>query len=104
MSKHTPGPWTAATIEGDDYTFVEPTDNSPDNDNANYVIARCSGPDRVENALLIAAAPDLLAALHEISRCCDERASFDGDPAMKRWCKATSEVARAAIAKAEGAS
>jgi len=92
MSKHTPGPWTAATIEGDDYTFVEPTDNSPDNDNANYVIARCSGPDRVENALLIAAAPDLLAAL---------KAMVLNDTHTYRDCHM---AARAALTKAEGAS
>jgi hypothetical protein len=90
MSKHTPGPWDIIDqyiIAGDESVICQWESYSDEAD-----------------ARLIAAAPDLLAALHEISRCCDERASFDGDPAMKRWCKATSEVARAAIAKAEGAS
>ena len=96
MSKHTPGPWTAATIEGDDYTFVEPTDNSPDNDNANYVIARCSGPDRVENALLIAAAPDLLAAIETF---CAKYGS--GAPVEHVWEHDIS-LLRAATHKARG--
>ena len=96
MSKHTPGPWTFVHEGGiDGGYFIDAKED---------VVVLPRGRLNEADARLIAAAPDLLAAMHEISRCCDERASFDGDPAMKRWCKATSEVARAAIAKAEGAS
>ena len=104
MSKHTPGPWA---IEQDGpWTLVRGYDVELQSEDypGPLVCTPADNGSTQANARLIAAAPDLLAALLEISRCCDERASFDGDPAMKRWCAATSEVARAAIAKAEGAS
>ena len=104
MSTHTPGPWTIHS------EAANAASGSPINSEirgGHHVVVRLGtmhADSTKANARLIAAAPDLLAALLEISRCCDERASFDGDPAMKRWCAATSEVARAAIAKAEGTS
>jgi len=101
MTAHTPGPWQAATIEGDDYAFVEPADNSTDNDNANYVIARCSGPDRINNAILIAAAPDLLKLVKDIANL-DHYCLAHGDKTLINDLRAWKMEARAAIAKAEG--
>ena len=93
MSKHTPGPWRLAISgEGDigydesDIAYVESEDVEG---NGLYVIARCNGPDRNGNAALIAAAPDLLAALKQCFRDPNHYKSHD--------------MAKAAIAKAEGA-
>ena len=63
MKKHTNGPWLITTIDGDDCLMVGGGDGSD-------VVAdiRTDRPeDEVEaNARLIAAAPDLLAALMEL--------------------------------------
>jgi len=96
MTAHTPGPWQAATIEGDDYAFVEPADNSSDNDNANYVIARCSGPDRIENAILLAAAPELLRVLKTLELLLRDRSE------TSHLLNVALEQAREAIALAQG--
>ena len=56
---HTPGEWTACIgLAGDRYR-IETRGTGNDCD----PIAECRGPDRKANAQLIAAAPDLLAAL-----------------------------------------
>ena len=94
MSDHTPGPWT-----------VEPMSNVDDEEAAKpfaYVI----GPDDVDpwappaewrfkiaDAHLIAAAPDLLAALEQI---------VDLDAFPDEFSFRADEIARAAIAKATG--
>ena len=96
MTAHTPGPWQAATIEGDEYAFVEPADNSSDNDNANYVIARCSGPDRIENAILLAAAPELLRVLKTLELLLRDRSE------TSHLLNVALEQAREAIALAQG--
>jgi len=89
MSKHTPGPWTFGHW-GDDFWV------SPDSSGLTQKVARVTwgmGEEREEgreNARLVAAAPELLAALKGVLRVADRKTDeFD--------------AARAAIAKAEGA-
>jgi len=92
MSKHTPGPWTAEPNGGDDDDMRRLyicTDMG-----ARTALAEAYSVDHGDpeaNARLIAAAPDLLAALKEIIA--GAKRGFPG-------CTAALE----AIAKAEGAS
>lgn len=76
-AKHTPGPWIvghdrknpiveAAALEDADGIWV----------NGGYIIGRFAGADARENAALVAAAPDLLAALQDVVRASD---ASDGD-------------------------
>lgn len=89
MSAHTPGPWKAEYSEGDEWEVLA---------GANLPIAYISGwagRSAKVNARLIAAAPDLLAALAgiiEIGKRDMTNPKYD----------AYFEEARAAIAKAEG--
>lgn len=91
--KHTPGPWTVAP--GRDKTHPHNVESrSPDCEG--FDLARCV---LIDDARLIAAAPDLLAALQyalERFECIpkdrDEYGIFKG----------AADMARAAIAKAEG--
>lgn len=81
--KHTPGPWSLEALRGD-------MPNGPWWVHANRVhIAENVG---TYNALLIAAAPDMLAALKAI------------DPSWYEDDDVTNNQIRAAIAKAEGRS
>ena len=89
MSKHTPGPWQTS-IDGERVL-----------DNTESFVANCKPTDSAfpmnkANARLIAAAPELLAALKVLTL----------DAAVKSWLEAHDpkaiEQARAAIARAEG--
>ena len=77
MSKHTPGRW----FDSDNYVFSdnELVENNP------TVVCRAA---TVEDARLIAAAPDMLAVLEELD---------NTDSAMRDW-----DAVRAVIAKAKG--
>jgi len=99
-AKHTPGPWTADVgqfgLTDAASVFVE---NEPDAS----LIADCTdfdGPRSVEecqaNALLITAAPEMLAALKIVER---DRLNCNG-----RVLEIHAQIIRAAIAKAEGRS
>jgi hypothetical protein len=96
MSAHTPGPWSAS---GQGCAYVL-------GGNPSFVVADCNAdrPHRAEdfaNARLIAAAPDLLAALEA---CVD--AMRNGLPGREKACHPGRTLAykhgRAAIAKARG--
>jgi len=94
---HTPGPWKISkeTTPGQFVTEVKIRSN----DDSHVAVI---GPCAVDaNARLIAAAPDLLAALEEcrdiIARLAQE--SPDGIP---MWASAVHDQARTAIRKAEG--
>lgn len=97
-SKHTPGPWHVSEInasgELDEFhIFIEP--------NVAVIERKVAGSDECDmpDAHLIAAAPELLAALESILYCCEE------DHAARDYCSRQTEIrgiARAAIAKAEG--
>jgi hypothetical protein len=79
MSKHTPGPWE---VEDDTDEVIVSRDPEA---NGFQIVAKTYGPDDAANARLIAAAPDLLAALKHV-----------------RDIYADIEIVRDAIAKAEG--
>ena len=95
MSAHTPGPWKAI---GD---FIHTSDNLP------FVLAYTPEQqdgvpvgDRDANAQLIAAAPEMLAALKRLVDLLEVMRGL-GDTPIKGWSKRV-EAARAAIAKATG--
>jgi hypothetical protein len=101
MSEHTPGPWQVdyellATFENDGRTeeLIEIVGDSRGN-------TPCYATSKVD-ARLIAAAPDMLAALKELDDTVNEPNDHkDGwEAALER----ASNKARAAIAKAEGKS
>ena len=100
-AQHTPGPWRIErqrAPNGGTYYRIY------DADDANAVIAQVIGDGRIEyheNASLIAAAPDLLAALQECitddgATCWNSRAYAE------RRIRYISDLAHAAIAKATG--
>jgi hypothetical protein len=101
MSEHTPGPWS---VDARASTAVR---GGPDD----HVVASCGGwattrrdvlAEQQANARLVAAAPDLLAALREIVAMTNE----DTGTFRKRggtYRGLVGLVAEAAIAKAEGA-
>ena len=87
---HTPGPWEPK-IKGTYVHVIAPT--ATKNQPHGQVVAQvCSGPGKntIENAQLIAAAPELLHALELVAW---EKEGFDDH---------ISRVVRAAIAKARG--
>jgi len=90
--KHTPGPWAVREAEGDELYEVY---REAGGELITYAAATTR---RRVNAILIAAAPDLLAALREVADGCERRlrkGKDQGDLDTLRVC-------RSAIAKAEG--
>lgn len=116
--KHTPGPWRA--VRGDDLVFVEVVNiahigvSGGDAGNAQFVVQAAPGSkgSLPHDAVLIAAAPELLRELHLQVRNCPvcrgttravdvfDILSSDG-PHEEKDCKRCSS-ARAAISKAKG--
>lgn len=99
MPQHTPGPWGALSLgldapAGSNETYeVWAGDITPD-----QMIAVLAGENQEANALLIAAAPDLLTACEAMhARLFREQG---GDP-NSPW-RAAVDMLRAAIAKATG--
>ena len=89
---HTPGPWRAVATE-----IVSTA--CPDDD---CVVADVLSKDYGDNARLIAAAPELLAALR-LAMEWSEDDGYPDDHCMVGPCeRAFRQAARAAIAKAEG--
>jgi len=98
MNKHTPGPWNPYFDEtygvlGPDKGRVAICMNLK---GAHGLAGRRHGDEVAANARLIAAAPDLLAALNAMLT----HMGMDED----EWTKPTFDQARAAIAKATGES
>lgn len=99
-AKHTPGPWWVDEP-------LEDGGTEPIVANAQWVI--CEVADGIDedgameaNARLIAAAPDLLAALENLTPILEAAESnASGNPEWK-WVSSRINTARAAIAKAEG--
>ena len=93
MTNHTPGPWFTSTPNEGGGILIKPIPGQ--------VVAQCDElPEMEANAQLIAAAPELLEALEEVTEILDMVLGFDGGyppeangPAIK---------ARNAIAKARG--
>ena len=105
MSKHTPGPWKA--VNQTTSTLLK-----QDSPQGRYLFSLKEYPGIPEseaNARLISAAPDLLAALQNLLEKSGHLSVFGSEPSVKAvrqagdYIKAV-DVARAAIAKAEGAS
>ena len=105
MSKHTPGPWEAIS------NLVRTRCTS--DGNGGFLIAECPPNigDRLENARLIAAAPELLEALRMWMDIHEKPAGFVGKygkaldaqiHAHQLKVDAAADAARAAIAKATG--
>lgn len=93
-TKHTPGPWKIITLDG--HTYINP--QRPEGEWG--LIAKMVGTSAYEesaNAALIAAAPDLLAALEELLWAAS-RTSLETDGDYSNAFTA----ARAAIARATG--
>lgn len=97
-AKHTPGPWN---VEFDTIYTGDPT-KQPSRDTvvaqaAHRGFGQDEWAERLANARLIAASPELLSALREAFR----RHAFGEDGPI--WSDATYEKASAAIKKATGA-
>ena len=91
---HTPGPWQANPIGDTGRCSISAPHPSGGGQN---VIDECLK----ENARLIAAAPDLLAALDKLAPYALQRAETE-PPFTAKYARADYEIARAAIAKATG--
>lgn len=90
---HTPGPWVVEPITNNDeaYGVYASAENA-------FVAVTPWGPSTEENATLIAAAPDMLAALEEMNALFADHAQYDEEGHETAAIKA----AQAAIAKAKG--
>lgn len=97
-AKHTPGPWTTGPHYTNEAIYIQqPCETS----NGGWLVATVWGEDKEANARLIAAAPELLAALEAMVKAdeaiCENRGR-KSDQAMQRI--AALDAAIAAIAKA----
>jgi hypothetical protein len=120
VSKHTPGPWVVYELSADDYDgggiAVGPPDTREEKrdyslSNAGHHVCIMAGHhDDDANAALVAAAPDLLAALRELlnGQSCQSRIHSDStrktapQAGCECWTCNAVNAARAAITKAEG--
>ena len=95
MSEHTKGPWKVIIHGNEEYPY--PLDIM--SEDGSRWIARDGTASSLENARLLAAAPDLLEAAKEALHTLDVQASARSEV----WASAVREPLRAAIAKAESA-
>jgi hypothetical protein len=104
MNKHTPGPW-AIKFRGDHSAYISLGDPTTGGPHKQFDIAFDSRhPSDVADARLIAAAPDLLAALKALLAVAPPKAPGAGViVGSEEKHKAAIAAARAAVAKAEGA-
>jgi 23S rRNA maturation mini-RNase III len=103
MSTHTPGPWKVISRAG--YSGHCVADNYTRSVAAFPSNSKRDETERDANARLIAAAPDLLAALQDIIGLAEAHSRKRGrNPIAQASVDASMAVARAAIAKAEGTS
>lgn len=101
MSSYTPGPWKIFDGWGSSREKPIIVDSIPD-DNGKFVgncicFVATTNDDAAANARLLAAAPDMLAALEDALRTCDQDMQHVLDNGRLR------DVIRAALAKAKGA-
>ena len=90
-AKHTPGPWVITKDHAKAYAFIRPIDG----EHSPIATIEWTDSGSIEaNAALVAAAPDLLAALELCERALEVRDAEAEEFAAKN--------ARAAIAKARG--
>lgn len=107
MSKtvaHTPGPWKIGRDGRTVFSAKSPHDES----HTETPIICKSGPDQyaneenLANAALIAAAPDLLAALEQLFEHCAMVHKHWGDGCNQKQADAAQKLGREAIARARG--
>ena len=100
MDKHTPGPWIVRTDLQFDHGGAIVSSTYDCYDNCSNLVAICDvqSMPNAANARLIAAAPDMLAALEIISQSWPAHDSESASPVAD----AMAAKARAAIAKARG--
>lgn len=93
--KHTPGPWFVQHSSHQGGLLIKPVPGQ--------VVAQCDElPEMQANARLIAAAPDLLAALKALRDYCWNNIAYFGDPVDgDAEANALDRVVDAALAKAE---
>jgi hypothetical protein len=95
---HTPGPW----FVGNKFTIATCSNNDDQTFGMLIPIADVYGENRVEDARLIAAAPDLLSSAVEFLAASEFSAPIvDHDEAMPRY-KEADRALREAIARAKG--
>jgi len=95
---HTPGDWIACPGNKDGKRHIRIETRGEEN--GLEPVATLTGPDREANAALIAAAPDLLAALEALFEHCAMVHKHWGDGCNRDQAAAAEKAARAAIAKA----
>lgn len=95
---HTPGPWESDG-SGQIYTADQRLDIALVTHHPN---TKMPEPEDLANARLIAAAPELLAALEAIRNDCEDFINDEDGPGAIETMQAMREAARAAIAKATG--
>jgi hypothetical protein len=104
MSKHTPGPWACTPTSNHAHYRLTRPNGSP----LPYQAEANDHSEQRANACLIAAAPDLLAALRRLEAAAFQRENTMGDVSrlldVKAELAAAAKQAGAAIAKAEGRS
>jgi len=97
MSEHTPGHWEI--VREDDGRFIDIVDVNGD---GILSTLRYRNAESAANIHLLAAAPDLLAALKEIAEGCISRPPAHLDVGKNRTKAEIESIALAAIARAEG--
>jgi hypothetical protein len=96
MSKHTPGPWHIDGSKQEGLTVRA-------GQSAVAVIPGYGVGQRMEDARLIAAAPDILQALKDATDAIEHWGAYASDYFQQKWDLHNDiNAARAAIAKAEG--
>ena len=96
-TKHTPGPWTC-NIDAEGLNVFQDDPEHPGN--GDHIMCIPRHPESEANARLIAAAPEMLAALTKTVSALV--AAIPQTPAEDQWIAEALQTARAAIAKATG--
>jgi hypothetical protein len=99
-AKHTPGPWRTATCTRDAPRKTTVHDGSPGGRYQHTVLASCHGGNAEANAALIAAAPDMKAALEAIKPHADALTFHEDDNVSDAGAVIAGHI-RTALAKAE---
>ena len=97
MSKHTPGPWSLAAAAGERQYRIEGYGNP--SGTVAIVLARVGSATGLADARLIAAAPELLAALENIAAGLADTKSTPNRRMTRITKQQAHEIARAALAK-----
>jgi hypothetical protein len=100
MSKHTPGPWVI--YPGTDGTEICAVTMAPGLPIRQVIAHPVRGANWIDNARVLAASPDMLAALKSFVALCPSPEGLGGHAPIGAFIT-ISHKARAAIAKAEGA-